>query len=80
VTGLPLKDQDPKSNEGALFFAAFAALTWVGAYAVWPPHLFDSPFADLTIGTWIRAATSLVLAIGGLEFAGALAIVVLSEP
>ena len=79
IETLPMKDRGPKSTAGALFFAAFAIVNWGGAYAFWPPQFFDHAFADLTTGEWIRAAASLVLALGGLEFAGALAVVVLSE-
>jgi hypothetical protein len=74
-----MKDRGPKSTEGALFFAAFAILILGGACAIWPPDFFHYAFADLPMGALIRAGASLVLAIGGLEFAGALAIVLLSD-
>lgn len=50
-----------------------------GAYAMWPPGVFSSPFSEMTIAVPLRAAASLVLAIIGLEFLGALAIVALSD-
>jgi hypothetical protein len=57
----------------------FAILIWGIAYAIWPPEFFHDSLDDLTTVTWFRAAASLVLAFAGLEFAGALAIVMLSD-
>jgi hypothetical protein len=67
------------SIEGAFFFAVFAILILGGAYTMWPAGFFSNSFADMSMGTVIRAAASLVLAMIGLEFLGALAIVVLSD-
>jgi len=74
-----MKDRDPKSTAGALFFAVFAILILGIAYAIWPPEFLGHSFADMTTGEWVRAAASLVLAFSGLEFLGALAIVLLSD-
>ncbi len=57
----------------------FAVLFLAGAYALWPPAFFGNSLSEMTSDVLIRAAASLVLAIVGLEFLGALAIVVLSD-
>jgi hypothetical protein len=67
------------SIAGPIFFAAFAILFFGGAYAIWPPDFFGVPFAEMTSGTLLRAAVSPVLALVGLEFLGALAIVTLAD-
>ena len=67
------------SVAGPIFFAAFAILFFGGAYAIWPADFFSVPFAEMTSGSLLRAAASPVLAIVGLEFLGALAIVLLSD-
>jgi hypothetical protein len=74
-----LDERDPKSVAGAFFFATFAILLLGGAYAMWPPDVFASPFSEMTMAAPLRAAASLALAIIGLEFLGALAIVALSD-
>ena len=68
-----------KSVQGPLFFATFAVLLFGGAYAMWPADFFSTSFAGMTNGALLRAAASSVLAIIGLEFLCALAIVVLSD-
>jgi hypothetical protein len=68
-----------KSLGGPLFFATFALLLLGGAYAMWPPDFFSSPLAGMTNAALLRAVASSVLAIIGLEFLCALAIVVLSD-
>lgn len=74
-----MEERDPKSIAGALFFATCAILLLGGAYAMWPPDVFGSPLSEMTVSVPLRAAASLVLAIIGLEFLGALAIVALSD-
>ena len=64
---------------GPLFFAAFAILFFSGSYAMWPPDFFSGPFSEATFVTLLRAVASPVLAIIGLEFLGALAIVILAD-
>jgi hypothetical protein len=71
--------RDIMSIAGPIFFAAFAILFFGGAYAIWPSDFFSIPFAETTGGTLLRAAASPVLAIVGLEFLGALAVVLLSD-
>jgi hypothetical protein len=68
-----------KSLEGPLFFATFALLLLGGAYAMWPSDFFGTAFSAMTGGALLRAAASIVLAIIGIEFLGALAIVLLSD-
>jgi hypothetical protein len=46
---------------------------------MWPPDFFSSSLSDMTSGMLLRAAASIVLAIVGLEFLAALAIVTLSD-
>jgi hypothetical protein len=73
------EERDPKSLAGALFFATFAILLFGGAYAIWPSGVFSNPFSEMTIAVLLRGVASLTLAIVGLEFLGALAIVALSD-
>ena len=70
-----LADRGNKPVEGAFFFAAVALAVLGGAYAMWPPDFFSTPFADMTPAMLLRAAASAVLGFIGLEFLGALAIV-----
>jgi hypothetical protein len=72
-------ERDNKLLAGAIFFAVFAILALIGAYAVWPGNFFGTPLSDMTSAMLLRAAVSLVLAIGGLEFLGALAVIALSD-
>jgi hypothetical protein len=74
-----LDERDPKSIAGALFFATCAILLFGGAYAIWPPGIFGIPLSEMTVAAPLRAAASLALAVTGLEFLGALAIVALSD-
>ena len=68
-----------RSVAGAFFFAVIAILFLGGAYAIWPPTFFGNSLSEMTIDVLIRAVASPVLAIVGLEFLGALAVVVLSD-
>jgi hypothetical protein len=68
-----------KSVAGPLFFAVIAFLFFSGSYALWPADFFSTPFSGMTSGMLLRALTSPMLAIIGLEFLGALAIVTLSD-
>lgn len=68
-----------KSVAGPLFFAVFACLFFAGSYAMWPPDFFSTPFSEMTFGMLLRAIASPVMVIIGLEFLGALAIVMLSD-
>ena len=70
-----MADQGNKPVEGAFFFAIVALAVLGGAYAMWPPDFFSTPFADMTPAMLLRAAASAVLAFIGIEFLGALAIV-----
>jgi len=74
-----MKDRDPKSIAGAIFFATCAILLLGGAYAMWPPDVFAGPLSDLTLAVALRAAASLALAFIGLEFLGALAVLLLAD-
>ena len=71
-----LEDPPVKSAHGPLFFAVFALLFLGGSYAMWPPDFFDSP---MTFAAVLRALASPVLAILGLEFLFAFAIVSWSD-
>ena len=64
---------------GPLFFAVLACLLFGGAYVMWPENLFSTPFSEMTIGVPLRVVASLLLAAIGLEFLGALAIVIASD-
>ena len=70
-----MADQGNKPVEGAFFFAVVALAILGGAYAMWPPDFFSTPFADMTPAMLLRAAASAALAFIGIEFLGALAIV-----
>jgi hypothetical protein len=72
-------ERDNKLVEGTVFFAVFALLTLIGACAVWPAGIFGIAPTDITPVMLLRAATSLVLALGCLEFIGALVIIALSD-
>ena len=64
---------------GPLFFAVIAFLLFSGAYAMWPENLFSIPFSEMTLDVALRFVASLILAAIGLEFLGALAIVIASD-
>ena len=70
-----MADQGNKPVEGAFFFAVVALALLGGAYAMWPPDFFSTPYADMTPAMLLRAAASAVLAFVGIEFVFALAIV-----
>ena len=53
----------------------FAIVFLGGACLMWPPEFFSTPFAEMTAGVLLRAAATPVLALVGLEFLGALAVV-----
>ena len=74
-----LADQGNKPVEGAFFFAVVALAVLGGAYAMWPPDFFSTPFAEMTPATLLRAAASAALAFIGIEFVFALAIVMQSD-
>jgi hypothetical protein len=75
-SGTQLKDPLVKSPAGPLFFAVFALLFFLGAYAMWPPDLFSTP---MTFGLLLRAIASPALVILGLEFLFAFAIAAWSD-
>ena len=58
---------------------ALALALLCGAYAMWPPHLFSTPLAEITFAMLLRAVASIVLLGIGIEFLGALAIVTQSD-
>ena len=70
-----MADQGNKPVEGAFFFAVVALAILGGAYAMWPPDFFSTPFADMTPAMLLRAAATAVLAFIGMEFLGAFVIV-----
>ncbi len=70
-----MADQGSKSLEGAIIFAVIALALMGGAYAMWPPDFFSTPFSEMTPAMLLRAAASVVLAFIGVEFVFALAIV-----
>ena len=70
-----MADQGNKPVEGAFFFAVVALAVLGGAYAMWPPDFFSTPFSDMTPAMMLRAAASAVLAFIGIEFIFALAVV-----
>jgi hypothetical protein len=72
-------DQGSKPLQGAFIFAVVALVLLGIAYAMWPPGFFSTPFADMSPAMLVRAAASAVLAIIGIEFLGALAIVTITE-
>ena len=74
-----MTDQDGKPLAGAVFFAVIAVALLCGAYVMWPPDFFDTPFADMTSAMLLRAAASGVLVFIGIEFVWALAIVTQSD-
>jgi len=68
-----------KPAAGPLFFGVIAVLLLAGSYALWPAEIFSVPLSEITLGALLRAAISLVVAIIGVEFLAALAIVLLSD-
>jgi len=46
---------------------------------MWPADFFSTPFSGMAAGTLLRAVASPMLAIVGLEFLGALVVVVLAD-
>jgi hypothetical protein len=46
---------------------------------MWPSDFFSTPFSEMTFGVLLRAIASPMLAVIGLEFLAALAIVTLSD-
>jgi Mg2+/citrate symporter len=60
-------------------YAAFAILFFGGAYVMWPAGFFSTPFSQMEAGSLLRAVASPVLAVIGIEFLSALAIVLLSD-
>ena len=72
-------DQSGKPLAGAIFFGVCALALLCGAYAMWPPHLFSTPLAEITFAMLLRAVASIILLGIGIEFLGALAIVTQSD-
>ena len=72
-------ERDGKLVEGTIFFAVCATLALFGAYLVWPADFFSTALSSMAPAMLLRAAISLALAIAGLEFLGALAIIALSD-
>ncbi len=75
-------ERDSKLAEGTIFFAVFAILALSGACLIWPADFFTAAFSahpDITPAMLLRVTLSLALAVSGLEFLGALAIIVLSD-
>jgi hypothetical protein len=72
-------ERDGKLVEGTIFFAVCVLLALCGAYLVWPADFFSVALTDMTPAMLLRAAIALALAIAGIEFLGALAIIALSE-
>ncbi|MSQ62594.1 MAG: hypothetical protein EXR33_01930 [Betaproteobacteria bacterium] len=70
-----MADRSGKPLAGAIFFGVCAFAILSGAYAMWPPDFFSTPFAEMSFAILIRAAASAVLLFIGIEFLGALAIV-----
>jgi hypothetical protein len=68
-----------KPAAGPLFFAVIALLLFAGSYALWPSGFFSTPYSGMTLGMLLRAVASPILAVIGLEFLAALAIVALSD-
>ena len=74
-----MADHGSKPLQGAFIFAVVALVLLGIAYAMWPPGFFSTSFADMSPAMLLRAAASAVLAIIGIEFLGALAIVTITE-
>lgn len=74
-----MADQGSKPLQGAIIFALIALAVLGGAYAIWPPGFFGTPFAEMPPAMLLRAAASTVLMFIGIEFIGALAIVIRSD-
>ena len=74
-----MADLDRKPVQGAIIFAVIALALLVGAWAMWPPGFFATPFADMPAAVLLRAAASVVLAVIGVEFLGALVITVIGD-
>ena len=70
-----MPEHGEKLVAGAIFFGTCAVLLLIGAYVMWPADFFGTAFSEMTAAMLLRAAASLVLAIIGLEFLAALAIV-----
>jgi hypothetical protein len=68
-----------KPVEGSFIFAVIALLLFGGSYAMWPADFFSIPFSGMTAGVLLRTVASTLLAMIGLEFLCALAIVILSD-
>jgi hypothetical protein len=68
-----------KTAAGPLFFGVIALLLFAGSYALWPEGFFSTPFSAMTASMLLRAVASPVVAIVGVEFLAALAIVLLAD-
>jgi hypothetical protein len=74
-----MAERGEKRVTGALFFGACAAALLGCAYALWPAGFFGTAFSGMDTAMLLRAAAALVLALVGLEFLAALAIVTQSD-
>jgi hypothetical protein len=74
-----VSDQGRKPLQGAIIFAVIALALLGGACAMWPPGFFSTPFAEMSSAMLLRAGASAALAVIGIEFIGALAIVLRSD-
>ena len=68
-----------KAAAGPLFFGVIAMLLFAGAYVLWPEGYFSTPFSAMTASMLLRAVASPVVALIGVEFLAALAIVLLAD-
>ncbi len=74
-----MTEQGNRSFAALAFFGAFALLFLGGAWAMWPPGVIGTPFAEMGGGMLLRAVASPVLAIIGLEFLGAFVVSLLAD-
>jgi hypothetical protein len=74
-----MSDQGRKPLQGAMIFAIIALALLGGAYAIWPPGFFGTPFAEMPAAMLLRTSASAALAMIGIEFLGALAIVSITD-
>ncbi len=64
-----------KPVQGPIFFAVVALLLFGGAYAMWPADFFGVTLSAMTAGMLLRAVSSALLALIGVEFLFAFVIV-----
>ena len=68
-----------KPAAGPTFFAVIALVLLAISWLMWPEGLFSTPYAEMTGSMLLRGVAAFVLALLGLEFLAALAILLLSE-